>query len=540
MSPPAENLDPKERGYGEELVVLAANALITTAQREAASTPGSRPLVAPLLLTLLTLEAAQVKRTVAAPLRLACCALYGLLGAPKLAAAHFKALDIKSILHDSMTGHWILPLLLGGAAAQVDLQPWLGGLESLHGDHVIEAKESLWTAYQQQTFSKVSEFVDFMERLHQSHTKALGRAENAVAELRVAALSGGKAPLSQAARTASKQIGTSDRVELEQLRFNEDLSTQPPWLPPSSDPRTAVASWWERPDADRSCADAWWIRSEAAEQSCTEASVWREAMRASLDRRQALPELLAGLLEDTPLPAERLASLQARCQQAWPHGEGGSIDALPGSMVPHAVSGALFRAGLAVHAATGGAGGDAASELDTEAAKQLGYALASMESACERVAKLLAAQRDSALPGVAWSNEGFALASALLCEEGAWAAACLLAWIQLLKKASKKDVPALQAALESAVAQLSVAVTSLKSHLDTIVGADGGSASAEALAAHLAEEHGGARLWDYELSFSAVQTLQRLLEEQRETGRRLQAAAGAILSLLKPDAFTKF
>lgn len=29
------------------------------------------------------------------------------------AAAQLAALDIKSILHDSMTGHWLLPLLSG-------------------------------------------------------------------------------------------------------------------------------------------------------------------------------------------------------------------------------------------------------------------------------------------------------------------------------------------------------------------------------------------------------------------------------------------
>ncbi len=111
------------------------------------------------------LEAAQQRRKVSAPLRLAATALYSLLGAPSLgkwlgawaepggerlmqaatvarhipctphelcpstaccllaltllcsavlcpaaASAQFAALDIKSILHDSLTGHWLLPL----------------------------------------------------------------------------------------------------------------------------------------------------------------------------------------------------------------------------------------------------------------------------------------------------------------------------------------------------------------------------------------------------------------------------------------------
>ena len=32
-------------------------------------------------------------------------------------AAQCAALDIKSVQHDSMTGHWLLPLLVGGGPA---------------------------------------------------------------------------------------------------------------------------------------------------------------------------------------------------------------------------------------------------------------------------------------------------------------------------------------------------------------------------------------------------------------------------------------
>jgi N-terminal acetyltransferase B complex non-catalytic subunit len=83
------------------------------------------------LQALLVLEAAQVRRRVSAPLRLAACALYGLAGAPKEAATNLSALDIKFILHDTLTGHWLLPLLLGAAAEQPDLRRcagrWLAG-----------------------------------------------------------------------------------------------------------------------------------------------------------------------------------------------------------------------------------------------------------------------------------------------------------------------------------------------------------------------------------------------------------------------------
>jgi hypothetical protein len=35
---------------------------------------------------------------------------------PPAAATQCAALDVKSILHDSLTSHWLLPLRTGGAA----------------------------------------------------------------------------------------------------------------------------------------------------------------------------------------------------------------------------------------------------------------------------------------------------------------------------------------------------------------------------------------------------------------------------------------
>lgn len=53
---------------------------------------------------LAVLEAAQVARTVSAPLRLASAALYGLLGAPEAAAASLAALNVKNIQVDTISG----------------------------------------------------------------------------------------------------------------------------------------------------------------------------------------------------------------------------------------------------------------------------------------------------------------------------------------------------------------------------------------------------------------------------------------------------
>ena len=53
---------------------------------------------------LLVLEAAQQRRRVSAPLRLAATGLYSLLGAPAAAAESFGALDVKHIQHDTLSG----------------------------------------------------------------------------------------------------------------------------------------------------------------------------------------------------------------------------------------------------------------------------------------------------------------------------------------------------------------------------------------------------------------------------------------------------
>lgn len=76
----------------------------------------------PLPQAVLVLEAAQVQRKVSAPLRLAATALYSLAGAPRQATASLSALDVKYILHDTLTGHWLLPALVGGAAEAADLR----------------------------------------------------------------------------------------------------------------------------------------------------------------------------------------------------------------------------------------------------------------------------------------------------------------------------------------------------------------------------------------------------------------------------------
>ncbi len=84
------------------------------------------------------------------------------------------------------------------------------------------------------------------------------------------------------------------------MRFNEDLSLRPAWLPPcGAQPRLALADWWDRPAGIASGTAAaaqrsWWRVTKAAE-SLTAAGL-RAAQAASLRGRQLLPELVAATI----------------------------------------------------------------------------------------------------------------------------------------------------------------------------------------------------------------------------------------------------
>ena len=100
---------------------------------------------------------------------------------------------------------------------------------------------------------QVIEFVNFKERLERSHALAVARSEQALTQIRQSvpqhasniqsALSGACQNLSQ----TSLLTQHSRLPSLEQLRFNEDLSTRPSWLPPQEcGVGTSLLHWWEQ------------------------------------------------------------------------------------------------------------------------------------------------------------------------------------------------------------------------------------------------------------------------------------------------------
>ena len=156
----------------------------------------------------------------------------------------------------------------------------------------------MYTAYEQEIYSKIPEFVDFWETLANSHSHWLAQAEIDAAKLRAAAAAGGTpAQLHDAADAivkASKE--RTPRVpSVDSLRFNEDLSTRPEWYCPSTaDARLAVGSWWAQAESNPAAPAAsqlWWGVTSAAERDCEQAKHWRIVQRAALERRRALPHV---------------------------------------------------------------------------------------------------------------------------------------------------------------------------------------------------------------------------------------------------------
>lgn len=102
----------------------------------------------------MTLAAAIDKRPFNGRLNLDICSLYGLLGAPLLALEHLERMEIKYIQMGSLASHLIVPTLLAynqnSCARRLLIETIL-----LFEEHTKDAGETIFTAYQKGTFTKV-------------------------------------------------------------------------------------------------------------------------------------------------------------------------------------------------------------------------------------------------------------------------------------------------------------------------------------------------------------------------------------------------
>jgi hypothetical protein len=101
--------------------------------------------------------------------------LYLHAGAVGPALAWYRLLDIKHIQLDTMSHH-VLQGLLGTAQRDASLALFRE-LAFFHDAHIRDAADMTLTAYRNDTYSKVHEFVRFKERLERSHQRLVGRVE---------------------------------------------------------------------------------------------------------------------------------------------------------------------------------------------------------------------------------------------------------------------------------------------------------------------------------------------------------------------------
>ncbi|KAF6259405.1 hypothetical protein COO60DRAFT_1626075 [Scenedesmus sp. NREL 46B-D3] len=192
--PHYEGLDERERGPADELLWLAAAALVRAAaleskQQQTAPHAAASSGIGYMLQALLVQEAAAEGRPYCAPVRLGLTGLHGLLGNTRGAAQHFGALDVKHIQHDTLSGQHLLPLQLGMGAADA-AEGLLRVSLALSEDHLKDAGETLMQAFRTGTHTKVLEFVCFKERLERSHSFVLARAEQQLIAISKAAAAG--------------------------------------------------------------------------------------------------------------------------------------------------------------------------------------------------------------------------------------------------------------------------------------------------------------------------------------------------------------
>ncbi len=280
-----KDYDPKDRGLGEELLVTAIVPLI---QSGMASKENIEHL---LVLALVFIERAQMERTVSAPLRLAASALYGLLGAQSLATSQFSRLDIKGVLHDSLTGHWLLPILTALCPTEELCRKWFDGIVNLHTVQEMEARDALFTTYEQQTFSKVPEFVDFIKCLNQSSTFYLYKSEKSMLELRNQCILG-------------KPLGQSEKILIaDEIIHNDDLTVRPFWYPPSSrGPASEVLIWWELDQEFPGKNFNWWLQQ--GQQGSRERQTWETSVNQQIVSRLQFPFILSSICSAKPLESQ--------------------------------------------------------------------------------------------------------------------------------------------------------------------------------------------------------------------------------------------
>jgi N-terminal acetyltransferase B complex non-catalytic subunit len=509
-------------------------------------------------------------RPYSAGVRLGAAAAHALLGAAPAAARHVGRLDVKHVQLDSVASHHLLPPLRGLAGpADAALTRLLADTDALFDDHRADAAEAIMSAYRQGSFTKVLEFSAFAERLAASHSRAVARAERALAGVSRAwaaredvgaALAAACArlplaecpPAPEAAPAAGAAGAAAPAGAPRRMRFNQDLTTRPAWYPPSGAAAgLAVADWWQARSAPGaaapplSTARCWWGAPGAAECARPEAQAWRRDAQAAAARQWLLPHLLraaTAAASGAGAGASAADTQQLAAQLLATHGAGAGDAWLPARIAAAAGRGAELAALLpAAMAATAAALAPllaGASGADVAGAVEAGEGV---QQRCDWLATVLCGAASAAAGALAAAGVGSAahggavnLAAALATQHAAWLGLCLEAWLPAARagrrRQAKGDAPGSgAAALSSALAALQAALAAACQAL---------AFAARSYTAEPAEERAGALLslaaadgaeglWSWRADLDARALLRQVLEEQAAALAPVAALGGA-------------
>ena len=540
-----KDLDPKERGLGEELLVLAIIPLIRAMNLSKPKKLGkARPLYY-LFVGLLSIEAAQIQRKVSAPLRLAASALYGLLGADSLASKQFASLDIKGVLHDSLTGHWILPMLMAACCEKKQYQQWFSGLSNLHTAQEMEAREALYTAYEQNTYTKIPEFVDFIHCLRDSAAGALHLAEADLLEI--------------TEQCVQQKLGTDLQLTANQkpvvaLRHNCDLTVRPLWYPPCPfGPDKEVLWWWCTDQADVVTSDGfsgvWWSRQISPNSLPVGAKLWQERTSRAIRCRQLMANIIKGLLDsDTKCPdfssintwlsmknipgikAENISTLNAT-ESGGSRAEFMSLlqqcedNAL---VLVDKVSVGLMIASFEIQCC--GLGGSTVTDC-----RSCILSLREILSvACKQCIHLLMPGREyEDVPVPFPGNEGLALTARFAKEEFVWIVSLIKHWMRCSRKGGPWEALAsVRSDIQDVAVQMCNDLKSILDCIDRMIPSDA-HASASSVISIIESEYPSLCQWRSEPTFDAVTCLEKMMDSQTETLHRISKSLQCITKPLE-------
>jgi len=499
-----------------------------------------------MLTALLVATAGRHERPYSPGTRLACAAILGLLGCPQAAHAEFAALDVKSIQHSSLTSHFLLPLLMIGSERPEDkkVRPLLKEVLAVHEDHMRDYGDTLLMAYNQGSYSKVFEFMHFVDRLEHCHTRYLASAELVAFNLRAAAW-GTPAELKVEAlegRGFLEERGMGPGSSFAGIRFNEDLSVRPDWLPPHNGScQLAVPEWWHThwESSHNGFASCWWSKLNCAESDAPEAIAFRDSQVKALCQRSLLPWLLLGAIcaGDPQSPssvAKALSDAVAEVSGILGVEDPAKLEEVAAASLSaeqECCSLALWMAAESFATLLAPGGSPTASE---DLAGRCEVLSRVMQGAAQRVCALLAPTC------LAVRGDGIVLAASILLELLSWLTICLESWLPSLKahkrsKGKKADRGAGQEATAKARSQLgrlaAAAVEVLGLLSDAIQAALAAISEQGAAASALqALEAKHAALWSWSTKAKAQDCLGRVLAEQ---SRRLQALAEAAANRLQ-------